>query len=143
VAALEALPWIGFAEGMSSVLQARWMQERLPDMTPRLRMDSFVAILQSAARGVGVAAIPIFTAAQEPRLVRISQPLDMPPIFQYRCSKRVWIDPCPAWTAVCARAVLHAPSNRHFQWPACGRFHTCGPACVRSWRSFLYVFCRV
>jgi DNA-binding transcriptional LysR family regulator len=77
---LEALPWIGFADNMASVLQARWLQERFPGMTPRLRMDSFVAILQSAARGVGVAAMPVFAAAQEPRLVRISQPLDVPPM---------------------------------------------------------------
>ncbi len=39
-----------------------------------LRMDSFVAILQ----GVGVAALPAFAAAQESRLVRISEALDAP-----------------------------------------------------------------
>jgi DNA-binding transcriptional LysR family regulator len=78
--ALDALPWIGFGDRMSTVLQAQWMRERFPQLIPRLRMDSFVAILQSAARGVGVAAIPIFAASQEPRLVRISEPLDAPPM---------------------------------------------------------------
>jgi DNA-binding transcriptional LysR family regulator len=75
---LDALPWIGFADGMGGVLQARWLRERLPQVRPRLRMDSFVAILQSAALGVGVAALPAFAAAQESRLVRISEPIDVP-----------------------------------------------------------------
>jgi DNA-binding transcriptional LysR family regulator len=77
-AALEALPWIGFADGMAGVLQARWLREKLPQVRPRLRMDSYVAILQAAALGVGVAALPAFAAAQDPRLVRISEPLDIP-----------------------------------------------------------------
>lgn len=41
-------------------------------------LDSFVSILQAAALGVGVAALPAFAAAQDPRLVRISEPLDIP-----------------------------------------------------------------
>jgi DNA-binding transcriptional LysR family regulator len=75
---LASWPWIGFADGMTGVLQARWLRERLPELRPRLRMDSFVAILQSAALGVGVAALPGFAAAQESRLVRISEPIEAP-----------------------------------------------------------------
>ncbi len=74
-APLEALPWIGFADGMSGVLQSKWLRDAVPDMRPRLRMDSFLAIIQATALGVGVAALPAFAAAQEPRLVRISDTL--------------------------------------------------------------------
>jgi DNA-binding transcriptional LysR family regulator len=74
-APLESLPWIGFDGAMGGVLQARWMRETLPQVRPRLRMDSFLAIIQAAALGVGVAALPAFAAAQEPRLIRISEPL--------------------------------------------------------------------
>ncbi len=73
--ALEELPWIGFDERMSGVLQAKWLRETMPSLRPRLRMDSFMAIIQAAALGVGVAALPSFAAAQEPRLARISEPL--------------------------------------------------------------------
>jgi DNA-binding transcriptional LysR family regulator len=76
--ALEALPWIGFGDGMADVLQARWLRERLPQIKPRLRMDSFVAILETAALGVGIAALPVFAASQETRLVRISEPIEAP-----------------------------------------------------------------
>jgi DNA-binding transcriptional LysR family regulator len=74
-APLHTLPWIGFEGGMANVLQAKWMREAIPDAAPRLRMDSFPAIIQAAALGVGVAALPVFAAAQEPRLVRISDVL--------------------------------------------------------------------
>ncbi|MGN6152677.1 MAG: LysR family transcriptional regulator [Lysobacteraceae bacterium] len=75
---LEAVPWVGFGEGMADVLQARWLRERMPQVRPRLRMDSFVAILQTAALGAGVAALPVFAASQEPRLVRISEVIEAP-----------------------------------------------------------------
>lgn len=75
---LEALPWIGFGDGMADVLQARWLREKLPQIKPRLRMDSFVAILETAALGVGVAALPVFAASQQSRLVRISEPIEAP-----------------------------------------------------------------
>ena len=74
----ESLPWIGFGEEMANVLQARWLREAVPDARPKLRMDAFVAILQTAAAGAGVAILPVFAAAQDPRLVRISAPLDAP-----------------------------------------------------------------
>jgi DNA-binding transcriptional LysR family regulator len=74
-APLHALPWIGFEHTMANVLQAKWMREAAPGAVPRLRMSSFPAIIQAAALGVGVAALPAFAAAQEPRLVRISDTL--------------------------------------------------------------------
>ena len=76
--ALEMLPWIGFGDGMADVLQARWLREQLPQIKPRLRMDSFVAIMETAALGVGIAALPVFAASQESRLVRISEPIETP-----------------------------------------------------------------
>ncbi len=74
-APLEVMPWIGFGDGMSGVLQSKWLRDAAPGMRARLRMDSFLAIIQAAALGVGVAALPTFAAAQEPRLVRISEAL--------------------------------------------------------------------
>lgn len=75
---IEALPWIGFGDGMHNVLQAVWLRERLPGLRPRLRLDAFLAIVHAAAAGLGVAALPIFAGAQDPRLIRIGAPLDSP-----------------------------------------------------------------
>jgi DNA-binding transcriptional LysR family regulator len=75
---LEQLPWIGFDESLANVPQAKWMRERLPNVVPRLRMDSFLAVLRSAAAGVGAANLPCFAASQEPKLIRVSTPIDGP-----------------------------------------------------------------
>jgi DNA-binding transcriptional LysR family regulator len=75
---LDQLPWIGFDDRMQNLPQARWMRERLPNVVPRLRMDSFLAVLRSAAIGAGAANLPCFAAAQEPKLIRISTPIDGP-----------------------------------------------------------------
>jgi DNA-binding transcriptional LysR family regulator len=75
---LDQLPWIGFDERIAWIPQAIWMRERLSHITPRLRMDSFLAIMRSAAIGVGAANLPCFAAAQENNLIRVSQPIDGP-----------------------------------------------------------------
>jgi DNA-binding transcriptional LysR family regulator len=75
---LDQIPWIGFDERLSTLPQAKWMRERLPNIAPRLRMDSFLAVLKSAAIGAGAANLPCFAAAQEPALMRISQPIEGP-----------------------------------------------------------------
>jgi DNA-binding transcriptional LysR family regulator len=75
---LDLMPWIGFDDRMQNLPQARWMRERLPNVVPRLRMDSFLAVLRCAAIGAGAANLPCFAAAQEPRLMRISTPIDGP-----------------------------------------------------------------
>jgi DNA-binding transcriptional LysR family regulator len=75
---LDQLPWIGFDERLMALPQAKWMRERLPHIVPRLRMDSFLAILRSAAIGAGAANLPCFAAAQESALMRISQSIEGP-----------------------------------------------------------------
>lgn len=69
---LEALPWIGFDERMSQMQVARWFERVLPDVRPRLRIDSFATMLRMAAAGAGAAVLPVFAAAQEKGLVRVT-----------------------------------------------------------------------
>jgi DNA-binding transcriptional LysR family regulator len=69
---LEALPWIGFDERMSQMQVARWFARVLPDARPRLRIDSFATMLRAAAAGAGAAVLPVFAAAQEKGLVRVT-----------------------------------------------------------------------
>ena len=69
---LQALPWIGFDERMSQLKIARWFGRAIPDLRPRLRIDSFATMLRAAVAGAGAAVLPVFAAAQEKALVRIT-----------------------------------------------------------------------
>lgn len=75
---LPSLPWIGYDESVSGFLVARWMRETFPHVMPRLRADSLTCLLRHAAAGAGVAPLPMFAAAQDARLVRITPPIEAP-----------------------------------------------------------------
>ena len=69
---LEALPWIGFDERMAHLQIARWFGRAMPDVRPRLRIDSFATMLRAAAAGAGAAVLPVFAASQDKGLVRVT-----------------------------------------------------------------------
>jgi DNA-binding transcriptional LysR family regulator len=75
---LQDLPWVGFDERISHFQIARWFSDALPQVRPRLRMDSMPALLKAAAAGVGAVLLPTFAAAQEPALLRVTPPIDGP-----------------------------------------------------------------
>jgi len=75
---IEDLPWLGFDERISQYEIARWFHDALPQVRPRLRLDSMAALLKMAAAGAGAVAAPMFAAAQEPGLVRVTPPIDRP-----------------------------------------------------------------
>lgn len=75
---LTELPWIGFDERIGFFAIAQWLAAALPGMRPRLRADSLPALLKAAVAGIGAVALPIFAAAQEPKLVRISATIEGP-----------------------------------------------------------------
>lgn len=74
--ALAALPWIGFDERLAYTGIAQWWARALPEVRPRLTADSLPAMLKAAAAGLGAVVLPMFAAAQEPRLVRITPPIE-------------------------------------------------------------------
>ncbi len=75
---LAELPWVGFDERLAYTEIARWFAAALPEVQPRLRADSLPAMLKAAAAGAGAVVLPMFAAAQEPRLVRITPPIEGP-----------------------------------------------------------------
>ncbi|WP_395703127.1 LysR family transcriptional regulator [Aquabacterium sp.] len=75
---LQELPWVGFDERIAYTAIAHWWRQALPDVQPRLRADSLPAMLKAAAAGIGAVALPMFAAAQEPKLLRITPPIEGP-----------------------------------------------------------------
>ena len=72
---LADLPWVGFDERIAHFQIARWFAEALPDVRPRLRLDSMSALLKAGAAGAGAVLLPVFAAAQEPALLRVTTPI--------------------------------------------------------------------
>lgn len=75
---LAELPWIGFDERIAHFQIARWFAGALPQMRPRLRLDSMNALMRAAAAGLGAVVLPTFAAAQEPALLRVTTPIEGP-----------------------------------------------------------------
>ena len=60
--------WLGFDGPMLRVQQARWLAEQVPEARVRLRYDSFAPIRLAMAAGLGCAALPCFSCADDPTL---------------------------------------------------------------------------
>lgn len=73
---LSALPWVGFDERIAYTGIAQWFARALPGVRPRLKADSLPAMLKAAAAGLGAVVLPMFAAAQEPGLLRITPPIE-------------------------------------------------------------------
>ena len=70
---LGELPWVGFDDRIAHFHIAQWFRQALPDVRPRLRLDSMSALMKAAAAGIGAVLLPTFAAAQEPALVRVTE----------------------------------------------------------------------
>jgi len=75
---LAELPWVGFDERIAHFQIAKWFRDALPQVRPRLRLDSMTALMQAAAAGIGAVVLPTFAAAQEPALLRVTTPIEGP-----------------------------------------------------------------
>src|SRR2546426_5971616 len=75
---LSELPWVGFDERIAHFQIAQWFRQALPEVRPRLRLDSMSALMRAAAAGVGAALLPTFAGAQEPKLLRVTPLVEGP-----------------------------------------------------------------
>ncbi len=75
---LRELPWVGFDERIAHFEIAKWFRGALPEVRPRLRLDSMSALMKAAAAGIGAVLLPTFAAAQEPALVRLTAEIEGP-----------------------------------------------------------------
>jgi DNA-binding transcriptional LysR family regulator len=68
------LPWIGPSEVLAHTNIARWMQARVPQAVPVVRVDSLLAMAHAAQAGIGVAALPHYLGDAFPHLKRTALP---------------------------------------------------------------------
>ncbi len=68
--------WIGFSpERLWYTEQHRWLESRLA-RRPELRFNSMTAIEDALAADFGLALLPLFMGDQDPRLLRVSNPIE-------------------------------------------------------------------
>lgn len=72
----DACDWIGFSEDrLFFPMQKKWLDSRL-SRPPRLRSTDMDVVLEALAEGVGLAVVPCCLADSDPRLERLTPPID-------------------------------------------------------------------
>jgi DNA-binding transcriptional LysR family regulator len=75
------LPWLGFADELADIAQARWLRDHPPQHEPRTRWGSLIALVHATRRALGVSALPCLAAAQYPDLIQIGPVLGEAPLY--------------------------------------------------------------
>ena len=65
--------WVGYVAG-STMPSAQWLRETI-GREAHIRLGSSLAILEAAAAGAGLCVLPTFAGDDDPRLVRLTEPL--------------------------------------------------------------------
>lgn len=68
---LAAHEWIGFEPALDGLPQNRWLRRTVPELRYAVRTNATTAQVGACAEGLGLALLPMFVAAHEPRLVRV------------------------------------------------------------------------
>jgi DNA-binding transcriptional LysR family regulator len=71
LAAAAGHSWIGFDESLDRLPQVQWLRRTVPEVRYLLRANTTTSQVLACAEGHGLALLPIFTAAREPRLRRL------------------------------------------------------------------------
>lgn len=68
--------WIAPDEGLSHLMQARWLREHVPPERVAARIDSLVGMTQLVKRGMGMGMLLCMLADAEEELVRVEPPME-------------------------------------------------------------------
>lgn len=68
-------PWLGPDDALLGSPAGRWLHDQLPEARITFSADSFIALADAAAKGLGLSVLPCCQADQDERLVRIRGPI--------------------------------------------------------------------
>jgi DNA-binding transcriptional LysR family regulator len=68
--------WLGLDDSLSHIEPHRWLRENIDPQRVVFKASSFVALLEAARAGLGVALLPCYMGDKEPGLVRMAPPIE-------------------------------------------------------------------
>lgn len=75
LAALKAVPWVGFDDDHTYMPGQRWLQERLEGAKPAIRCNNWLVVHEAARAGAGFAVLPCYLGDPDGRLRRVGSPI--------------------------------------------------------------------
>ncbi|MEM7024897.1 MAG: LysR substrate-binding domain-containing protein, partial [Pseudomonadota bacterium] len=73
---LAAHRWVAPDDSLTHLASARWLQQRLHQVRPALRVNTLLGMATAARDGVGLAVLPCFLGDFAPELQRIGGPIE-------------------------------------------------------------------
>lgn len=81
---LATAPWLAVDDALPEHPSVRWRRRHLPQVTPRIKLNSVHSVCEGIAAGLGVGILPLFLAAQHAGLQALSEPLA-------ECDNQLWL----------------------------------------------------
>lgn len=81
---LASASWLAVDDALPEHPSVRWRRRHLPQVTPRLKLNSVHSVCEGIAAGLGVGILPLFLAARDPGLQALSEPLA-------ECDNQLWL----------------------------------------------------
>jgi DNA-binding transcriptional LysR family regulator len=72
---LGAFPWAVPDDALPEHPSVRWRRKHLPKVTPRLEVQSILAVIEAVAAGLAVGIVPLFLAASYAQVAPLTEPL--------------------------------------------------------------------
>lgn len=103
-------PWLAVDDALPEHPSVRWRIKHLPQVTPRILVNSIQSVLEGIVAGVGIGIVPLFLAQPRADLVALSEPLD-------ECETTLWL--------------LTHPESRHLRRISTVATHLAGAITLR------------
>jgi DNA-binding transcriptional LysR family regulator len=72
---LGTAPWLAVDDALPEHPSVRWRRKHLPQVQPRLRVNSIQSVFEGIVAGAGIGIVPLFLAQPRAGLVALSEPL--------------------------------------------------------------------
>lgn len=77
-------PWLAVDDALPEHPSVRWRRRHLPQVVPRIKLNSVHSVFEGVSAGLGVGILPLFLAARHPGLQALSEPL-------VECDNQLWL----------------------------------------------------
>ncbi len=77
-------PWLAVDDALPEHPSVRWRRKHLPQVEPRILLNSIQSVFEGIVAGIGIGIVPIFLAERRDELTALTAPLD-------ECETSLWM----------------------------------------------------